>query len=137
MVAVYALSNENLPPVADAYIPPNTYPGPPDVNGAPGDTLDEMKDNFFQFIGNLRTSVSHAIDNMDQVLFSLQGVQARIADIKDQHTNQKNLLLNTIADVEDVDLNDVAVKINTLQIQLDASFRVAARLQELSLTQFF
>lgn len=136
IVAASAIVNGDLPPMIDAYEPPNTYPGVPDHQGAPGDTVQEMKDNFFQLFNDLTAMVNNAIDDVDKLRFKLEGVRVRIDDVKKSHIEQKNLLLNTIADVEDVDINEVAVRIQQLQIQLDASYRVTAKLQELTLANF-
>jgi flagellar hook-associated protein 3 FlgL len=136
IVAASAIMNGNLPPMIDTYEPGTTYPGVPDAQGAPGANLDEMKDNFFQLYNELTRMVNHALEDIDSLRFKLEGVRARIDDIKKSHTEQKNLLLSTISDVEDVDQNEVAVKIQQLQIQLDASFRITAKLQELTLANF-
>ena len=136
IVAAAALMNDEITPMIDVYEPPNTYPGVPDVQGAPGDTIDEMKDNFFQLFNNLRTMVNHAIDDLDKVRFKLENVRARIDSVKQNYTAQKNLLLTAVSDVENVDTSEVAIHIQQLQIQLDASFRVTAKLQELTLANF-
>ncbi len=135
VVASY-LSDPGLPPLADAYTPPNAPPAPADVPGAPGATLEEMKDNFFAVVNEMISMTSKAIDEIDKVRFKLEGSRARIDSIRKGHLEEKNLLQATVSDVEDVDLNEVAVSLNTLQIQLDASFRVTSRLQELSLVNF-
>ncbi len=136
IVVASAIVNSDLPPMIDSYEPPNTYPGVPDQQGAPGNTVQEMKDNFFELFNNLTGMVNNAIDDVDKLRFKLEGVRVRIDDVKKSHIEQKNLLLNTIGDVEDVDINEVAVRIQQLQIQLDASYRVTAKLQELTLANF-
>ncbi|MGB4057544.1 MAG: flagellin [Alphaproteobacteria bacterium] len=136
IVAASAIMNGDFPPIIDAYISPNTYPGVPDAQGAPGANNQEMKDNFFQVYNHLVQMVNNAIDTADQVRFKLENVRVRIDSVKQSHTEQKNLLLNTISDVEDVDVNEVAVKLQSLQIQLDASYRITAKLQELTLANF-
>lgn len=136
IVAVSAIMNADLPPMIDSYEPPNTYPGVPDEQGAPGNNIQEMKDNFFEMFNSLTAMVNNAIDDIDKLRFKLEGVRARIDDVKKSHIEQKNLLLNTIGDVEDVDVNEVAVRIQQLQIQLDASYRITAKLQELTLANY-
>ncbi len=136
IVAASAIMNGELPPMIDTYEPPNTYPGVPDSQGAPGNTIQEMKDNFFQVYNELTTMVNNAIDDIDKVRFKLEGVRVRIDDVKKSHIEQKNLLLNTISDVENADIDEVAVKIQQLGIQLDASYRITAKLQELTLANF-
>jgi flagellar hook-associated protein 3 FlgL len=80
--------------------------------------------------------VESAINDIDQVRFRLENARARIDQIKLTHQNEKNVLLNTISDVEDIDTNEAAVKMTTLQTQLQISYEVTARLQDLSLVNF-
>ena len=51
-------------------------------------------------------------------------------------SEEQAILQNQISDVEDVDINEVAIKLNLLQIQVQASFRVTAAIGELSLVNF-
>lgn len=136
IVAISFLTNENLGPIADAYIPPNAYPGVPDVQGAPGLTLDEMKENFFAVYGGVMQMVEESIQSIQTVEFKLENARSRLDEAKKGHEQTKNFLLNTISGVEDVDINEIAVKISGLEVSLDASYRLTAKLQELSLTNY-
>jgi len=138
LVAAKYFSNENLPPIADAYIPPNTGTPPftPDVNGAPGETLDEQKESFFEVLNVLATSVSKAIDDLDLISFKLANAEARITEISVDHQQEQNFLQGIISDVEDADQNEVALKLQTLLTQLESSYAVTARVQQLSLVNF-
>ncbi|MCK5284124.1 MAG: hypothetical protein KAJ86_00910 [Alphaproteobacteria bacterium] len=137
IIAVSYLKNETLPPLADE-VEIDSVTGLPVVltNGAPGTDTDEMKDNFYRIFNELGTMVNRAIDDIDQQRFKLESVRARIDGFKENHENEQNVLLSTIANIEDVDINEVAVKITTLQIQLEASFMVTAKVHELSLVNF-
>jgi flagellin-like hook-associated protein FlgL len=53
--------------------------------------------------------------------------------LTEDYKTEKNTLSGIIGDVEDADPNEVAVKINSLQIQLEASYRVTASMSDLSL----
>lgn len=136
MVALSYIKNPDLGPIANVYTPPNAPPAPPDVQGAPGNTIQEMKENFFGVFNQVRTMVSKAIDDIDQVRFRLEGAKARISELKINYMDEKNALLNTVSDIENVDINLVAVQIKMLEIQLDASYRITAKLQDLSLTNY-
>ena len=81
--------------------------------------------------------MTKALDDIDQVRFGLENTRVRLNEIKNFHSDEKNLLQSTVSDIEDVDINEVALLVNTLSIQLDASFRVTARTQQLSLVNFF
>ena len=136
MVAAGFIKNENLAPIADVYAEPYTPGDPTLADGAPGATLDEMKENFYQVFNEMVRMVSEAIDDIDRVRFRLETARVRMDEIKTTHELDQNVLLNTIDDVENVDINEVAVQINTLQVQLDASYRVTASVQQLSLVNF-
>lgn len=135
IVALSFLKNENLPPIADVY-EDGTYPATPDAQGAPGTTLEEMKENFYAVYNAVIGMVNTAIDDMDSTRFRLESVRAQMQETAEEHESQKTLLMNVVSDIEDVDINEVAVRINTLQIQLEASYRVTALAGELSLVNF-
>lgn len=133
LVAVSYFKNENLGPVVD-HVDPDTLTVIQE--GAPGDDIDEASDNFYAVFNSLVSAVTDAIDDLDRVRFSLETSRARLADIKTAHKNEINLLNNVVADVENVDINEVAVSLQTLSVQLDASYRVTARISEISLVNF-
>jgi len=136
IVALSYIKNDNLGPIADVYAEPYTAGDPTLADGAPGATTDEMKQNFYQVYNALTTMVAKAIDKIDGVRFDLENARARLNEIKTSQKQEQATLLDTIAGVEDVDTTEVAVKIITLQTQLDASYRVTAMVQNLSLVNF-
>ena len=135
MVALAVIKNENLPPVVDVY-ENGVYPGVPDELGAPGVTAEEQHQNFYQLFNSMTQMVSQSIDEIDQIRFRLETVRAQMEETRRSHVDQQSLLQNTIGDVEDVDTNEVAVKITTLQTQLEASYRVTSLIQNLTLSRF-
>ncbi len=142
MVALSFFRSEGLGPVVDAYVPPNNVVEgaplpPPTAEGAPGATLQEQKDSFFAVADALTAAVTSALDKIDSVRFDLESARAQIDQVRKGHVQSQAVLLNTISDVEDANVNEVALKINNLQIQLEASFRVTASISQLSLTNFF
>ncbi|MBL4803776.1 MAG: hypothetical protein JKY71_02835 [Alphaproteobacteria bacterium] len=136
MVAAAFIKNESFAPIADAYAEPYTAGDPTTADGAPGATTDEQKDNFFEVFNELTRMVNKALDDMDSVRFKLENARARIAETKQSHQNSQAILQTSIDDIENVDVDEVALKINTLQIQLEASYRVTANAQQLSLVNF-
>ncbi len=107
---------------------------PPTTVTAPGATQDEKNQNFYTIFNDLAKMMSRALDGVDDLRFRVSDAQAQIKQIADSHKFEKNTMLSVIADVEDVDLNEVAVQINTLTVQLEASYRVTALLSTLNLT---
>lgn len=136
LVATAFIKNGDLSPIADAYAEPYTAGDPTIGDGAPGATTDEQKDNFFAVFNELTRITNKALDDIDAVRFRLENVRARMAQTKEGHQSSQAVLQNTIDSVENVDINEVAIKINTLQIQLEASYRVTANAQQLSLVNF-
>ena len=136
MVAAAFIKNENLTPIADVFAEPYTPGDPTLADGAPGATIDEQKDNFYQVFNDLTAMVNKALDDMDAVRFRLENARVRLSETRIAHETQQNVLKNSIDDVENVDINEVALQLNTLQIQLDASYRITASAQQLSLVNF-
>ena len=136
MVGLAYIRSADLVPIADVYEPPNTYPGVPDQQGAPGADTQEMKENFFAVYNHVVTMVSQAIERLDQLSYNLGNAQSRIDDVKLAHEQDKNVLQSTIGDVENVDINEAAVKLTSLETQINASYAVTAKVQQLSLVNF-
>lgn len=134
MVAMAYFKSADLGPIVDE-VDPNTFAIT--TAGAPGANNEESEANFYQVMNDLGALVSGAIDKIDQIRFKLESVRARIEETKQNHLQSQTFLAGQIAKVEDVDINEVAVSINHLQVQLEASYRVTARLSELSLVNFF
>lgn len=135
LVALAFLKNENLPPVANTY-EDGVFPGTPDAKGAPGYTLQQQQDSFYTLYNELAAMANKALDEIDNIRFDLEAVRASMDESKQFHVDQKNLFTSIVAGIEDIDQNEVALKINTLQVQLEASFRVTALVSQLTLVNF-
>ncbi|MGN7437364.1 MAG: flagellin [Alcanivorax sp.] len=135
LVAMAVIKNENLPPIVDVYEDGN-YPGTPDVKGAPGSTAEEQQDNFYQLYNALSDRVASSIDEIDQTRFRLETVRVQMNETQESHIQQQELLLTEVSNVEDVDVNEIAVRITTLQTQLQASYSVTAITQQLNLANY-
>ena len=137
MVGLAFIKNENLPPIADVYLSGDpAYPAPPSTQGAPGDTLQEMKDNFFTVFNAVTSMVGDALLNIENQEFKIETVRARMEQIDQRHESEKNLLLTTVSDIEDIDTNEVAVKLSAIQVQLEASYAVTRLVSDLSIVNF-
>lgn len=136
MVAISVIRNENLGPIADVYAEPYTFGDAPIAEGAPGATLEEQEDNFFQLFNTVRSMVNGALEKIDDEIVKLENARVRIDDARQVNERQQNIAAELISSVEDADINEVAVKLNALETSLDASYRVTARLQQLSLVNF-
>lgn len=113
----------------------------PDVDTFPEDNPpfppEEKQENFFEVWRDVGTLLTEGIRALDDEIVKLESVRAQIADIKESHRLDINRFQTIVGEVEDVDINQIAVELNYLQIQLDATFRVTASVSELSLARFF
>jgi flagellar hook-associated protein 3 FlgL len=137
MVALSFFKSADLGPIADQ-VEIDAVTGLPVVitEGAPGANVDEMTDNFYEVFNALSGMVNSALDDIDQQRFKLELARARIDEIKTDHEGQRALLQSTVDDIENADINDVAVKINALSTQLEASYSMTSFVQQLSLVNF-
>ncbi|MFP4313402.1 MAG: hypothetical protein ACLFR0_03650 [Alphaproteobacteria bacterium] len=136
MVAISVIRNESLPPIADVYAEPYTFGDPALEEGAPGATLEEQEDNFFELFGAVTSMVIGALDKIDDEIVKLESARVRIDEAKKVNREQVKIAKDLISGAEDVDLNEVAVQLTSVQTSLDASYRITARMQELSLVNF-
>ena len=103
---------------------------------APGATKQEQNHNFFLVFNDLAATINAALDRIDLVEYDIGNVQAQISQIDHNYRQEKNILQDNISSVEDVDINEVAVKLNALATQLQASYQVTGFVQQLSLANF-
>lgn len=136
LVSLAFLKNETLTPVADVYTPPNAPPNAPDIQGAPGQDVDTMKANFYEVLNAVSAMLEDGLQGVDAPVFKVEMARARLDSIQQNHVEQQSLLASEVSDVEDVNIEDVAVKISSLQTQLEASYAVTASVQQLSLVNF-
>lgn len=108
----------------------------PPVQNAPGADIQEKKENFFRVFNDLAAKLTEAIDEVDTLSFDLNSVQVIMENTKKVHTLDQKNLQNLVASVEDVDLSETATKLQFLQIQLEATYRVTAAVTQFSLVNF-
>ncbi len=114
----------------------------PDANdpgglvSAPGATQQDKNGNFSQMYNDLIRMIEAGMNRIETLAEGLGNAQVQINQIQETHRLDKSILQENIADVEDADINDVAVKLNALQVQLEASYRVTATVQSLTLANF-
>lgn len=136
LIAVSFLKSENLPPIADVYQEPYTFGDAPVQEGAPGATLKEQTDSFFEMFDEIKSMVTGALKQIDKEIENLELSRVRLDEAAKVNRDQKNAALSLIDDVENVDINEVAVKIGAVQTSLDASYRITALMQQMSLVNF-
>jgi len=103
---------------------------------APGGDKAEQNENFFKVFNDITRMLNSALKNLEGSESRLAQDQAVVLRVQDTHTLEKKVLEDTIDTVENVDLNSVALKISSLQVQLEASYAVTASIRGLSLANF-
>lgn len=136
LVAVSFLKSENLPPIADVYAEPYTFGDAPVENGAPGATLEEQTEAFFEVFNAVESMITGAMKEIDKEIQNLELARVRLDEAAKVNRDQQNAAKSLIDDVENVDINEVAVKVGAVQTSLDASYRITALMREMSLTNF-
>lgn len=136
MVGVSFLKSMSLAPIADVYAEPYTYGDMPIQQGAPGATLEEQLENFNAVFQEVSNMITGGIRQIEQEIVHLETARVRLNDASKVNAQQINMAKDIIGNVEDVDLNEVAVKISSLQTSLQASYQVTAMMQEMSLVNF-
>lgn len=116
--------NDPNPPAAGAPVVP------------PGATNQERNDNFYKVFNDIAAMLNQALDQLDSQSFNLSQSHAQITQIAENHKIEKNSFAAIVDNVENVDINEVALKLNTLTIQLEASYRVTATVSQLNLAKF-
>jgi flagellar hook-associated protein 3 FlgL len=102
----------------------------------PGATAADQRTNFFQVFNDLITKINASATSIDQISSKIGYAQASLKSIQEDHTLDANVLRTTISNIEDVDMNEVAVKLSSLQTQLQASYQITASLQKFNLAFF-
>jgi flagellar hook-associated protein 3 FlgL len=100
---------------------------------APGATKEEKNANFYKVFNDIAVRINQGLDYLENETYKLSSVSAQMNRLTDDYKTEKNTLAGIVSDVEDADPNEVAVKINSLQLQLEASYRVTASISQLSL----
>jgi flagellar hook-associated protein 3 FlgL len=101
------------------------------------DTSNPSSFNDFQsMLTATRTSLDTAAKSIDNNVGILGSTAARIKALGTQHYETQTTLNTNIGDVEDVDMAEAISKLQQVQTQLQASYKVTATLQKVNLIDF-
>lgn len=103
---------------------------------APGADAQTQKDNFMRLYNDLTEMMTDGMLRVQDLHADVGQAQVETGQAKEQQKIEKNILLDRLGAVEDVDLNDISVKLDALTTQIEASYRMTATIQGLSLTNF-
>lgn len=107
-----------------------------DMENAPGATTEEQQKNFYAVFNNIATQLNGALDKMDQYGTKLSLAHVRISESRAEHKIDQNTLKATLERIENAPIEEVAVKINSLAIQMNATYQVTTMASKLSLVNF-
>lgn len=133
MVAAAYIRSESLGPIVDE-VDPDTLAVT--TQGAPGDNIHEMQDSFYEMLQTVSSMLENALDGVQSSISDLEITRAQIADISSQHKDDQAVLTKLIGDVENADINEVAVRLNSVNTSLNVSYSVTAIIQQTSLVNF-
>lgn len=115
---------------------------PPEGTTEPEDEIalteleNEREDNFFELYNAMASLLADGKSDTFDGRLSLEGAKERIDSINNTLKLEKNALENLITEIENVDLNETAVQLNSVQLQLEASYNVTSSVRRLSLVNF-
>jgi flagellar hook-associated protein 3 FlgL len=92
--------------------------------------------DFQSLLTTTRTSLDTAAKNVDNHVGILGSTAARMKALDTQHDETMVTLKQGIGDVEDVDMAETISKLQLVQTQLQASYKVTATLQKVNLIDF-
>jgi flagellar hook-associated protein 3 FlgL len=109
---------------------------PPGTVTAPGATAQNQEDNFFKVFNDLGSMMTDAMSNMQTPQQNIAQTQATLSQVQTSHKTEESVMQTNISNAENVDMNDVATKISSLQVQLEAAYQVASSLKNLNLANY-
>ncbi|MGE3624721.1 MAG: hypothetical protein AB7H77_12735 [Bdellovibrionales bacterium] len=102
----------------------------------PGTGDTPTRAEFFQLMDKVIEIADGALKKLDAANGVIAGRAELASKMQEAHEQDIGVLETLIANKETPDINEVAIKIQTLQTQLQASYQVTASLRELSLVNF-
>lgn len=135
LVGLSLFKSADLTPLHDVYTT-NTYPAAPNENGAPGTTVEDQRESFFELFSSVEKMINQGVNEVRSTQTRLSQARIQLDSLSKAHVEDKQLLESTVSEVEDIDINEVALRITTLQTNLQASYSVTGLMRDLTLTNF-
>jgi flagellar hook-associated protein 3 FlgL len=102
----------------------------------PGSGDIPSRTEFYQVLDKISDLAQSAVEKLDAGNGEASTKFALVANLRDSHERDIGVLEQLIAEKENPDINDIVVKIQSLQTQLQASYQITGALKELSLINF-
>lgn len=133
VVALAYLRNPALGPVADV-IDPTTHIVT--TNGAPGTTLQDMQENFYEVMETVAGLLEGSITHLQKTVEGLQMTRSYMGEMRTRQEQDTEILNQMIGDIENIDPNTVAIQLQSVNTQLNISLSVTAMIQKTSLLNY-
>lgn len=101
----------------------------------PGTGDIPTKDEFYDAVDNLYASIQEGIGDLRDGSSNLSSANQVMESVKQNHLDDKQNLQRILEDTEAADMTDAVIRFQTLQNQLEASYRITSILSELSLAR--
>jgi flagellar hook-associated protein 3 FlgL len=102
----------------------------------PADTDAPTQDDFHDVLKTMSNKLNESISGLEVKTVSIQSTIAALGEVKERHEFDNAAMADLISSVEDADVTETAVKLQNIQLQLEASYRVTSSLSSMNLVNF-
>lgn len=92
--------------------------------------------NYETLMSTARDLFNEGLDGIRAVHSGLAASQTVLNQVEERHNQALEDIKSQVGDIQNVDVNEVAVKINTLKTQLESSYSVTATMAELTILKY-
>lgn len=92
--------------------------------------------NYETYMTTARDLITQGLDGIRGIHSTMAATQTVLDQVKSRHAQAIDDINNQISDIQSVDVSEVAVKVNTLQTQMEASYSVTAKMAELTILNY-
>lgn len=103
---------------------------------APGDTDAPAAGDFEQIVRAMAVKLDQGAKGLETQIVTVQATNVTLSEVKARHKYDGETMQSLVDDVENTDATEVAVKLQNIQLQLEASYRVSAAVASLNLLNF-
>ena len=98
---------------------------------------DSMSQEAFDVVATKATElIGNAIQGLNNIIGKVGNAQSRVSDASDRIAIQTNTLNERIVDLENVDTTEASVKLSNAVTQLEITYAITSRMQNLSLLNY-
>lgn len=102
----------------------------------PGETDAPVPDEFTEIVNAMAAKLDQGAKGLETQIVTVQAANVTLSEVKARHDYDSETLQTLVDDIENTDTTEVAVKLQNIQLQLEASYRVSAAVASLNLLNF-